>query len=130
MSRWHDPYSVIEITMRVNALGLRESETFRIVGDSPYVLVGRLDDAKTGDVVKIGPFNLLVVERRWEIDGALCVRADRFGALRIWVYRATRWLDWAYRRCIITLAVWGLADYQQASIPSWRDIRALKRWAK
>lgn len=78
----------------------------------------------------IPPFELLKVEyfaarREW-----LCVRVDKFGALRVFIYRATRWLDWFYRRSIIVLAVYGAADFHDGYIPSWRDIHILKRLVK
>lgn len=119
--------SNIETAVKKNALGQTEQITYKWIGDSPciYVTGAALDDMGIeycdGDFW-IGPYHLLKVDRYTERDEWLCVRADKLGALRVFFYRATRWLDWFYRRCIVVLAVFGLADYHDATIPGWRDI--------
>ncbi len=128
----------IRETVAMNAVGVREVHNVEWVGNSLYIYIS---DELLRDIVgvggkitplQIGPYKLIAVTG--DIDMArgawLYVRADRFGALRAWLYRATRWIDLVYRRCIITLAVWGLADYSQYTVPTWRDIHALKRWEK
>jgi len=130
-----DDTALMRETVTINAVGVKESHNYEWVGESPYIYITgcALDGLGVPDNATsflVGPYRLLRIERDPVMDAWLCVRADRFGALRVWLYRATRWIDLAYRRCIITLAVWGLADYSAQNIPTWCDIHALKRWAK
>ncbi len=82
-----------------------------------------------GNRVTVGPYRLRLVENNdyppfW-------FRYIREDSLMGWLYfiwhRATRPLDGIYRRSILTLAIWGLARYGEATSPHWRDIHAL-RW--
>lgn len=62
---------------------------------------------------------------------ALYVRTDRAGWLN-WLFRASarktsRIARQAYERAILTLYVWGLADYEASKRPSWRDIKIRNR---
>ena len=123
----------LKVTQRVNPLGKVEQRTYQWVGDSPYVRVRRdfVSGLGIGPYrINIGPYRLLVIEfEPWQ-DTFLCVRADKLGALRVALYRATRLLDLAYRRMIVTLAVWNLAEFHPAYVPSWRDIKLVKRLLK
>lgn len=115
-----------------NPLGIRESIDFEWEGKSPYVLIDANTLYEIGlkefkNPLIIGKYKLLLVERQYHMDGCLYVRSDKFGALRVFLHRSTRWLDLAYRRAIITLAVWKLAKYQSNVIPSWRDITIFRR---
>jgi hypothetical protein len=127
--------SMLHVTVRTNELGVREALNYEWRGKSPYIrLSGNLieDDVaitQKRDLV-FGPYRLKFVEYYRAEDIGLYVRADKLGALRVTLYRLTRLLDLIYRRCIITLAVWGLAKYSQVSIPSWRDIYIFKRFVK
>ena len=126
----------LKVTQRRNELGKIEQINYEWEGKSPYLLITRdfLDDFfRVGtDIsrVQFGPYKLLRVENDYAKDTVLYVRADRFGALRVALYKATRLFDLMYRRMIITLAVWNLAEYKPYVIPSWRDIKLLKRFAK
>jgi hypothetical protein len=127
--------SYILSTQRRNALGRIESVTHEWRGTSPYVRISRdlLDQVthNEGDErVQIGPYILLKVEDQFWDASVLYVRADRLGALRVALYKATRLADLVYRRLIITLAVWRLADYHQAAVPTWKDIHLVKRFLK
>lgn len=64
-------------------------------------------------------------------DAALYVRADGRNYF-VWAYYRTRrpllrafWF--LYERFILTLHVWGLADYPHNHRPSWRDIRLFRK---
>ncbi len=127
--------ALILTQVKFNALGQREQVTFQWVGESPYTYITgvALDDLGIKDEDKsfwIGPYRLVKLERYVDRDEWLCIRSDWQYAWRVPIYRSTRWLDWAYRRLIVVLAVFELADYHQYAIPSWRDIHALKRWAR
>lgn len=126
----------IETSVKTNPLGKQEAINYAWKGKSPYVritgeLVKRLGPYQPfPESLEIGPYKLLLIEKEPWIDCALYVRSDRVGALRAALYRSTRLLDLIYRHLIITLAVWQLADFHQGYIPTWRDIKALKRFAK
>lgn len=84
-----------------------------------------------GDVIRIGPFNLKV----FEFDGFRgvyrLVRTDSLlGNIKVIAYRLTRWLDLAYRRLIITAAVWKLAEYRPERYPSWEDLYIVQRFRR
>ena len=126
----------LRVTVQTNSLGMREAENYEWEGESPYVFVSlderwmdnvqKIDDDKE---IQIGPYRLLKVsDGHFRPDFVLYVRKDKFGALRVAFYKSTRLLDLIYRRLIITLAVWKLADYSPATVPSWRDIHLFKRW--
>lgn len=123
----------IETSVRRSPLGKIEAENHKWVGKSPYVHIS-LDLVRYGEISKIdgdkeiqvGPYRLLLVDK-YIGDYHLYVRKDRFGALRVALYKSTRLLDLIYRRLIITLAVWGLAEYHEMTVPTWRDIK-LTKW--
>lgn len=126
----------IETTVQRNPLGKIEQYSHRWIGKSPYAYIG-LD--LLGEIVgiggdtsevQIGPYKLLKIEHDMSRDAVLYVRQDKFGALRVALYKSTRLLDLFYRRLIITLAVWKLADFNPACVPSWQDIKILKGLAK
>jgi hypothetical protein len=129
--------ALIKFTVKTNPLGIRESLTAEWEGKSPYTYVsfflvdrGEAMRIKGDEEIQIGPYRLLKVDTDWSMGAWLYVRKDRLGALRIALYKSTRLLDLIYRRLIITLAVWRLADYHQHTIPTWRDIKGLKGFVK
>jgi len=123
-------YSQIEVSVTTNALGMRESETYRWAGRSPYILVSwdlisGMDEIGT---ITFGPYKLRKVKDKFELNCILYINTSYpFWRLIELFYRASRWADLVYRRLIITLAVWGLADYHQYCIPSWRDVKLFKK---
>lgn len=126
----------IETSVRTNPLGKREAVNHKWVGKSPYVRVSLdlIDDPSVhklnGDQeIQIGPYRLLRISDHLDFVQTY-VRADKFGALRVALYKSTRLLDLIYRRLIITLAVWNLADFSSYRVPTWQDIKILKRFAK
>ena len=115
--------------------GKIESETFSWEGgEFTSINVVVMEDhfshrPKDGEIISIGPYRLYVIG----ISGLMnqeyeCIRITGFWSwVRIIVYRMTRVFDLAYRRFIITLAVWRLANYHDGRIPTWRDINILRR---
>lgn len=130
-----ESYATLLVTEQTNPLGIKEKREYQWEGKSPYVrvsLYGRwfpdVEKINGDKEIQIGPYRLLQIDDgRFYSDYLLYVRKDKFGALRVWFYKATRLLDLIYRRAIITLAVWRLADYHEATVPTWRDIKFLKR---
>lgn len=133
--RANDPtYGTIIVHRTSNPLGV-ESETFEWKG-GPKVLVdhrivgsaARGFNFSEGDSFNIGPYCLRIIEIRFESLMIDCIRLDY--PLWWWFvfsHHAFRWLRIAKARFVITLAVWGLADYHPSRIPSFSDIHAV-RW--
>lgn len=94
------------------------------------VFIKKLNLPRVGDAIRIGPFNLKVFEFDGFRDVYRLVRTDSFlGNIKVIAYRLTRWLDLAYRRLIITAAVWKLAEYRPERYPSWQDLYIVQ-WLK
>lgn len=124
-------YSYLEVTRHINPLGETEQYTYKWIGKSPYVKIGwmflREFDKDHKKEIQFGPYKLLKVDDEPWHDDVLFVRKDNLSALRVALYKSTRLLDLIYRRLIITLAVWRLAEFHEMCIPSWRDIKIFKR---
>lgn len=135
MSTMND-IAFIEVAVKTNPLGKREAVNYRWVGDSPYTRIdwNMLDEMNIAfdkaERIQVGPYKLLEVEKEYSFGGSLYVRSDKFGFLRVVFYKSTRLLDLIYRRTIITLAVWNLAEFSPIRVPDWKDIKALKWIAK
>ncbi len=79
--------------------------------------------ADIGDRFRIGPYKVRVIDKDWAWDRLIVAfdgNAFPLWYLRYWV---PRWLDIFYRRLIVCLSVFNLAEYDPATIPSWHDIR-------
>lgn len=128
-----DEYSRIHIITKHNALGRIEQETCYIVGSSRFVQVNRKDlfsCSKLDDNhIKIGPYKLRFVEYDWYGD-LYHLEENFFDVVRIKWYFISRTLDLAYRRFIITLAVWNLAEYDFGRIPSLDDVYLVRKIKK
>lgn len=124
--------SWVNVTVQRSPLGMLESQTYEWRGKSPYIrirydVVREMGHRSFPDRIQMGPYRLLKVESYpWE-DVALYVRHDRWGRARVAAYRLTRWFDLIYRRTIITLAVWHLADFHEVAVPCWSDIHILRK---
>lgn len=93
-----------------------------------YPWAGVPQGARPGDWLTIGPYRVRVIE---DADFAQQYIVSREAAWRSWLrYQAVRhtpMVGLAYRRMILTLAIWRLADVREYTVPSWRDIRLAKR---
>lgn len=127
-------YGTIIVHRTSSPLGV-ESETFEWVGGPKakvdLSVIGEVMGSYNfgeGDSFEIGPYRLRIIEFRYESRMADCVRMDYpFWWWFVFSHHAFRWLRIAKARLIITLAVWGLADYHPATIPSFSYIHAV-RW--
>ena len=126
----------IMVHSKTNTLGMQEAKNYEWIGASPFlevfpVLLGDLGYTNFNEpAIRLGPYKLLFVEYRPHKGVILYVRADRLGKIRVALYKATRLLDLIYRRLIITMAVWNLADYHISVIPTWTDIKIVQKWRK
>ncbi len=87
-------------------------------------------DPRIGSVFRLGPFWLRMLDHDFARDAITAIRERPIKAQAYYMfYRATRTLDRIYRLLIITLYVWGLARYDRARVPTWRDIKCTDRLA-
>lgn len=78
--------------------------------------------------IQLGPYILHVIEDDVMRGEYVCIREDYpFWYVVVWWHNSTRWLDLVYRRLIVTLSIWGLAEYTPAA--SWHDIYLIQ-WLK
>ena len=134
MDRFKTEFSKIEYLDTWDDLTGRQLRTdYKWVGESPYVLVDWLhmdltERLEYGHKINIGTFRLIVIELFFMSGELGCVRDDfLLGRLRYWWHRSTYRLDIFYRRSIICLAIYGLADYHEAAIPWSGDIHFIQR---
>lgn len=125
--------------VRTNPLGMREHIGYEWQGGPVTYIAHSLfydsDIQLDGDCMVVGPYRLRIIDQEGNLRQYYrCVRLDYpFWWLVLAWHRYGRLLDIAYRRLIITLAVWGLARYSQATIPSWEDVHVLRKiseWLK
>jgi hypothetical protein len=109
---------------------------FEITDGFPVIL-GRMVSQYTdrppkqiGDVFTIGQYRLRVVDVRHDLRLFVCMPDNLRGVLHQIAYQFLHIFDDVYRRTILTLYVWGLADFDEFrySPPSWRDIKVIKRF--
>lgn len=124
---------IIEITEHRDIRGNIERRDYRWEGP-PTAMISRhlmylIDNrVEVGDVITIGPFRSKIIEDDIERYSFLVTRMDKpFWWLRYIWHRYNKSLDLTYRRFITTLAVWRLAEYNPAAIPSWRDIYIIQK---
>ena len=89
--------------------------------------------AKIGDIVDFYPFRVVILEYDAPRDAFIVRRTNDWRArLRYAIYQKTRRLDQIYHRIIITLAVWGLVEREDAYYRplSWHDIKIFHRRRK
>lgn len=86
---------------------------------------------KDGDVVTVGSLRLRIVDAADDsFPLGIYVMQDGLRALiKSRFYPLVRIIDLIYRRLVITAAVWNLADFNAAVIPTWKDIYLLKKIA-
>lgn len=94
-----------------------------------YELFGHLDIMR-GQIYQIGPYRLLAAGRRRYTDDWLFHLNTLSGWYWYLAWEVSRALHFANERLILTLAVWGLAEYRLRSgeAPSWKHVR--RRWAR
>ncbi|KPK86876.1 MAG: hypothetical protein AMJ81_00185 [Phycisphaerae bacterium SM23_33] len=105
----------------------------RLLLDAAKVCQARYDEfpCQPGDRFEFGPFKLRVLEPdSWQYDVIVAIRDRGFVTdLRYLWHRFGKLLDVAYRRAVVTLAVWRLAEQHEGALPTWRDVKALRRLA-
>ncbi len=128
------PNGRVVCTTHRNALGMMERIDYAWHGGDIIAISGDVFDytferiPRPGERFTIGPFTLRCIEDRFYADEIIASREHpALSYLRYVWYRSTRVIDIAYRRTIVTLAVWKLAEYSDMRIPTWRDVYAL-RW--
>lgn len=87
-------------------------------------------ELRPGDRLTVGPYLVRVIELDFLSRSVVVVREGLLWRAWLAASRAGRLADLAYRRLIITAAVWELADYNAGRLPSWRDLHAMQRLLK
>lgn len=127
-------FGYIETTVKHNAIGVLEDASYKLVGGPRFIIsdLAYNDIDKSGDIVRIGPYRLRVIERDCNSPSIICVNYEYpLWWMFVLAYRSSVMARVAYSRLIITLAVWGLAKYNPACVPSINDIyfvRKIKGW--
>ena len=84
-----------------------------------------------GDKFELGPYKFRVIEYQLISDTIIAVQEKwPLWWMAIAWHRSNKLLDILYRRTIVTLAVWGLADYSGATVPYIGDIYIVQRTRK
>jgi len=133
--KYREDFSNIEITESYSVLGAPIHYDYAWVGKSPYVRISRclLDSIQSpiDNIVHIGPYKLKLIDNDRIFGPFIYIRMDYpFWWLAVAWHKASRLLDITYEKLIITLAVWGLAEYNQAVLPTWRDIYLVQKLMK
>lgn len=133
------PEGQIIMTERLGVLGVEGYDYAWNGPNRAYVRSDILEDfvdghrypPEIGAMVAIGPYRVRIIE--YDIARRAYV-VERGHPVRTWLHfhvlRSIRLLDLAYRRAVITAAVWGLATHHEYRAPSWRDVHALGWVAK
>ena len=76
----------------------------------------------------IGMYKMRVIELDYSRDVARCIALKTpLSYIPFFVYKAGILIDVIYRRIIMTMGVWGLANYYSHTVPSWRDIKLMQK---
>lgn len=126
----------IIVTANYDAFGNIESRNYTwdgkgngVVGVS-FALIGMAEETEmnvTGNILTVGPYRLRIIGRDSYCQMLYAVRDNRRAVIKVKQVLLSSLLNRFYRRLIITLSVWGLADYHAATYPVWRDVHVL-RW--
>lgn len=132
-----EDYSYIEIFQTTNSLGAIERMEYKWKGKSPICLVGIREMYYSGNkfdkeskTLQIGPYKLKQIESDYGMGGRWIGVDYPFWWLVVLWYKANRILEIIYRRTIITLAVWNLAEHCPGQIPTYKDIYLVQKITK
>lgn len=102
------------------------SYTRRLSGPGPYYLAEVRGERSPGDVVTIGPWRFRYVDYSIRNLADVLLLDTPPNRLRHGWYLCMRRLRDVLSRVVLTLYVWGLADFQRYAEPSLRDVPALR----
>ena len=98
-------------------------------GSDPAIMPSRVLDAfrvqPKGKVLTVGPYRLRILANRPEWGGHLVMRDGHKAKIIEWLYRITRWQRWLSIRLILTLYVWGLAQWHEGMAVHWGQVNAV-----
>lgn len=129
-------YGNILISRYADIRGNTERIEYRIEG-GPYFLIDytifdqHIDHKRGGGKIRIGPYSFRILENRAFI-GQYVIAQDKWPLwwLAVAWHKINKLPDLFYRRTIITLAVWRLADYYGATVPCIGDVHLVQKVKK
>jgi hypothetical protein len=105
-----------------------ENENPNIMDISGRFLSEFITDPEIGKVFWLGPYRLRFLERSILMDSWRVIRDDNWiSRVSYFYHRYGQALDLAYRRSVVTLGIWGLAELHPGAIPTWRDVYLFQR---
>lgn len=118
-----------------NPLGYRELITWDWEGPPETLVAWEILDnigiSDKAESIDIGGYRLALIERYPERMQNHYIRKDYpFWWMHVLSAKLARPLSLAFHRLILTLVVWNLADHNPYTVPSWKDIKIVKRLSK
>lgn len=103
-------------------------------GDTGIISRRDYPNLAIGDFVTIGPYTGCVVDVDYASNGFVVKRVSEndsilSAAVRLG-YEVEKLKNTIINRLLWTLNIWGLAETLEGNIPSWDDIRILRKWRK
>ena len=123
----------IIVTRHMDIRGGVERETYEIEG-GPYVAVDGYyggGSIESGEGFVLGPYKFRTINYDFCSDTVIAIQ-EKWPLWWIAVawHKYNKLIDIFYRRMIVTMAVWRLADYHEATVPYIGDIHIVQRIRK
>lgn len=87
---------------------------------------------QAGEMMTLGPYTVRIIEYDWECDAYLVRRVDEHGFASWLMSRRIQtkaWLSRLTERVVLTLAVWGLAEWPPNGVrPSFDQV--IRKWSR
>lgn len=122
--------NTIEVNHERDYYSGKVHKSYRVIGGPKlFIHLHDIDEIdKEKGLLTVGPYKLVILEEFPFMMGYQAVLLDnRWHHFIIWSHHASRFLQSVKSRFIITMAVWGLAEITEATIPEWDDINFIRR---
>jgi hypothetical protein len=98
-------------------------------------LLGRDDGSvRVGEVVWAGPYRVRVIRCDFMLDAVTVVPEEPRAWGDLLTSLTAQLIERVYRRLILTAAIWGLANCDPSTLPTWRDLHviawAVRQWGR
>lgn len=130
----------VKMHYKFNSLdGKLEGIYFTLEGEGPFFLLGYRDlrmaskmirsfEFNIGDIVNLNGLRLKIVANHLPnyLD-YLVMLPNIWAVIFYYLIPISRWFDMIYRRLILTLVIWRLADCPPSEIPYWGHLKIFKK---